>query len=190
MVTEPVPEYDAFSGHYHLNTFDRQNGQEEFLQKIESVFARNGLAYKLEETGQIVRLAPPVIRELLQASTFQTGDSHLDSLLELARGKFLDPDPSVRSESLEKLWDAWERLKTVVCPSDKKKSIRILLDKAAPDANFRERLEKEARELTDIGNSFTIRHHELGKIPIHLNEQVDYLFQRLFALIYLLLKSL
>jgi hypothetical protein len=65
-------------------------------------------------------------------------------------------------------------------------SERKLGDKASVEVNFRQRLEQEARELTDIGNNFMIRHHESGKIPIHSGEQVDYLFHRLFALIHLL----
>ncbi len=189
-VAKPIQDdYHSFFVHHHLS-FDRQRGQAEFREKIERILARNGLAYELQDNGQIVRLGSPILREDLQALVFQTGDTHLDALLEASRAKYFDPDPSVRRESLEKLWDAWERLKTVIDPTDKKKSITILLDKASSEPHFRERLEREAKELTDIGNNFMIRHTETGKTPISSNEQVDYLFQRLFALIYLLLKVL
>ena len=114
----------------------------------------------------------------------------MDGLLEAARAKYLNPDLSIRRESLEKLWDAWERLKTLLDASDKRRSIGILLDKASAEPEFRARLETEARELTDIGNSFMIRHTEIGKTAIADSQQVDYLFQRLFALTYLLLRSL
>ena len=122
-------------------------------------------------------------------AVFKTGDADLDSLLEKAREKFLDPDPTVRRESLEKLWDAWERLKTIEPGKDKKAQTKVLLDKAAAEQTFRDGLGKEARELTDIGNEFRIRHSETNKVPLGPSEHVDYLFHRLFALIWLLLRA-
>lgn len=147
------------------------------------------LSMSCKKNGQIIRLAPPVLREALQSTTFSTGDSELDAMLEVARKKFLDPDIEVRRESLEKLWDAWERLKTILPGKDKKVSIGKLLEKASPESKFREVLEKEARELTDIGNTFKIRHSETKQIPVEYSEHVDYLFHRLFAIIQLLLRK-
>ena len=94
----------------------------------------------------------------------------------------------MRRESLEKLWDAWERLKTVEGGKDKKAQTKNLLDKAA-SAEMRERLEAEALELTEIGNRFMIRHTETDKVPITDLGHVDYLFHRMFSLIELLLKK-
>ena len=53
---------------------------------------------------------------------------------------------------------------------------------------FRTRLDQEARELTDIGNTFMIRHTETDKVPIVDSAHVDYLFHRMFSIIRLLLK--
>ena len=39
------------------------------------------------------------------------------------------------------------------------------------------------------GNTFMIRHTEVGKKPITKSEQVDYVFQRMFAVVRLLLKG-
>ena len=72
---------------------------------------------------------------------------------------------------------------------DKKNSVRLLLDKASTEPNFRQLLEEEARQLTAIGNNFMIRHTETTKIPIALNEHVDYLIQRMYAMIHMLLKA-
>jgi hypothetical protein len=90
---------------------------------------------------------------------------------------------------LEKLWDAWERLKTLEAADDKKRSIGILLDRTATEPTFRRLLEEEATYLTNVGNNFMIRHTEVGKIPIASQEQVDYLFHRMFSLIRLTLRS-
>ena len=64
-----------------------------------------------------------------------------------------------------------------------------LLAKASIEPSFQERLEREARELTDIGNKFMIRHTETDKVPISESTHIDYLFHRMFAIIRLLLKS-
>jgi hypothetical protein len=57
------------------------------------------------------------------------------------------------------------------------------------ESNFRLMLETEARALTEIGNSFHIRHFETDKVTIETPAQNDYLFHRLFALMQLLLFS-
>jgi hypothetical protein len=80
-------------------------------------------------------------------------------------------------------------LKTIEPGKGKKISVEALLNKAASELNFRERLNKEAHELTDIGNKFRIRHSETNQAPLELSEHVDYLFHRLFALIRLILRT-
>ena len=105
---------------------------------------------------------------------FKTGDPVLDELLRVAQSKFLSNNPNLRKEAMEKLWDAWERLKTLEIGKDKKDSVRILLDKTARDPAFRETLETEAQELSAIGNSYMIRHTEVGKTPLSSPEQVEY----------------
>lgn len=157
--------------------------------KINSIFGRNGIVYQLNPGGSIERFAPPVIRETLVKSIFKTGDPTLDEMLEDSRKKFLDPDLIIRKEAIERLWDCWERIKTLEIPADKKASIKILIDKAATNSDIRNLLEKEAKELTNIGNSFHIRHSEVSKTAITDSNFIDYLFHRLFSIIQYLLKK-
>ena len=110
-------------------------------------------------------------------------------MLEEARKKYLSPDPRLRREALERLWDAWERLKSLDDPADKKRSTGKLLDKAAAEPTLRKCLEEEARQLTSIGNTFLIRHSEVSKVPIQEIPHVDYLFHRMFSLINLVLAT-
>ncbi len=188
-VGEPIGRTrHGFYEHYHLR-YDQEIGRVNFRDEINRILARNEIVYELEADGRVVRLAPPVVGEALKSAVFRTGDAELDSLLEAARTKYLDPDPNIRRESLEKLWDAWERLKTVEPGKDKQASATTLLNRAASESMFREVLEKEALELTHIGNSFRIRHSETTVTPLELSEHVDYLFHRLFALIRLLLRT-
>lgn len=174
--------------HRHLE-FDREAGQESYRSQINRIFARNGIAFELRPSGIIERLAPPVLHETLRSVVFRTGDTTLDELLERARSKFLSHDPATRRESLEKLWDAWERLKTRDVPANKKHSVAKLLDDLASEPRLREELENEARALTAIGNDFQIRHTEVGKIAIQDDSHVDYLFHRLFSLIFLAIRD-
>jgi hypothetical protein len=109
--------------------------------------------------------------------------------METACEKYLSPNPTVRREALEKLWDAWERLKTIEPGKDKKTRATRLLERAAPELTFRQALEREARELTDIGNACNIRHSETSQVLLRSNEHEDYLFHRLFAMIRLLLRT-
>lgn len=189
-IAKPTKEnYHEYFKHHHL-VFDRDEGQKEFREDINLIFARNGIIFDLQENGQIIRLAPPILREKLSEVIFHTRDNKLNEILDSARTKYLDPNISVRRESLEKLWDAWERIKTIEPAEDKKQSAKRLLDKASSEPNFREVLEEDAKKLTDIGNQFQIRHSEINRTPVNKSEHIDYLFQRLFAIIYLLLKSL
>jgi hypothetical protein len=184
------PHHDSYHGffdHYHL-TFSRDEGRARFREEISRIFERNGIAFGLHETGRIERIAPEVLRESLSQAVFHTGDDGLDQLLERARTRFLDRTPAVRRESLETLWDAWERLKSLE-GGDKRTSTALILDRAAAEPTFRALLETEARLLTDVGNNFMIRHAEINKVPIGEDEHVDFLFHRLFAVIRLLLRK-
>jgi hypothetical protein len=103
-----------------------------------------------------------VLHEAVTTASFATGDTLLDGMLEDARQKFLSPDESVRRDALKKLWDAFERIKTLEPGWDKAAQAKLLLDKTAGTGvpKFREMLELEALALTKIGNSFHIRHSE------------------------------
>lgn len=187
-IAQPIGSLHDDFGHQHLSS-DREAGQRSFREQVNRIFARNGLAYEIRETGRVERLAPTVLHETLAATVFETGDATLDNLLEQARARFLSPNPAQRQESLEKLWDAWERLKSMENAADKKLSVQLLLHKTSPEPAFRGVLDDEASRLTRIGNDFQIRHTELGKIPIADGNHIDYLFHRLFALILLLLRK-
>lgn len=188
-VAQPIPgKHHDYFNHHHL-TFDQAAGQEEFRKTINRIFARNGVAFEMLSTGCIVRVLPPVLGDDLKRTTFCSGDRTLDNMLEECRTKFSERDPLVRREALERLWDGWERLKSLADPGDKKKSIKIILDAVATEPTLRSRLEAEAIELTAIGNSHLIRHSEVNQVAVIDVDHVDYLFHRLFAMIQLMLRK-
>ncbi len=188
-VAKPIPgKHHDFFSHHHL-TFDQQSGQEEFRSTVNRIFSRNGVAFEMLSTGRIVRVLPPVLGEDLKRTIFRTGDRTLDNMLDECRAKFSDRNPLVRREALERLWDGWERLKSLADPGDKKRSIKIILDATAAEPSLRARMEEEATELNSIGNSHLIRHSEVNQVPVIDVDQVDYLFHRLFAMIQLILRK-
>lgn len=187
-VAKPIPgKYHDFFSHHHL-TFNQESGQDEFRITINRLFVRNGLAYEMLSSVRIVRVLPSVVGDELRRTTFNSGDRLLDVMLEECRAKFTDRSPLVRREGLERLWDAWERLKSLA-HVDKRRSVEIMLQAVAPEPAFRMRLEADAKQLTEIGNSHLIRHHEQAQIAVTDADQIDYLFHRLFALITLLLRK-
>ncbi len=184
-------DFHSYYGHHHLS-FDPEDsaGQEEFCEKVNRIFRRNGLVYKLTDAGAIERIVPPVLREKLSSTPLRTGDVELDRMLDAAVHKIRDPNPVVRRESLRELWDAWERLKTLDGVG-KKKGIDRLLNSAsgAGNSRFRQRLEQEATNLTRMGNAFQIRHSETTQEKLESTEHIDYLFHRMFSLIALILRT-
>ena len=182
--------YHDFFSHNHLK-FDVEAGQKEFRESINRIFSRNGLAYQLTDEGRIERFSPPVLREELVSAYFRTTDSELNRMLETARRKFFDPNPAVRREALETLWDAWERLKTTGDGQNKKTQVKGLLDATAGSSSpqFRKVLEQDANELTGVGNKLQIRHSEINQERLAKDAHVDYLFHRLFSLITVIMRT-
>lgn len=158
------------------------------MTDVNRILARNGLAYEVTDGGEVLRILPAVIGDLLARTYFQTDDQLLDVMLEEASRKFTDPDPLIRREALERLFDSWERIKTLA-DDNKAKSAKLVLDRASSEPTFRQLLEREALELREIGNSYLLRHHERSQTPVIDTDHVDYLFHRLFCLVDLVIRK-
>jgi AbiJ N-terminal domain 4 len=179
-------EYHSYHRHHHLR-FDIEEGQAVFCDDVNRLFSRNGVAYELTAAGQIRRILPETLGDMIARSRFETGDQLLDGMLEENRAKFSDPDPLIRREGLERLWDGWERLKTL-SGNDKKKSIAMILDVAATgESDLRQLLEDQANTLTSVGNTKLNRHFEKTQKPVFDTDHVDYFYFRLLALVTLLI---
>jgi hypothetical protein len=189
-VGEPIQDaYHSYYRHHHLS-WDRNAGLSRFLADVNLLFRRNAVAYELTATGEARRLLPQAIANTIGWALFHTGDTETDRLLEAARQRILSPKPDDRRDALEKLWDAFERLKTLEPGTDKRVQADALLDRvAAHGSSFRQALGREAAELTKIGNSFRIRHSETTQEALTSLDQVDYLFTRMFAFVRLILKG-
>jgi hypothetical protein len=127
--------------------------------------------------------------ELLFDNRADTKDNELNKLIEEAKERFISNDKQI---GLEKLWDAYERLKTYFSSvngdvghkkqqKDKKASSEKLVNIISKD--FDERfINDEFKSLTNIGNNYRIRHHEVGKKEM-TSEHINYFFFRMLTLI-------
>jgi len=117
--------------------------------------------------------------ELLFDNKADTEDKELNKLIEDAKDRFLNRND--KQVALEKLWDAFERLKTYFLELDKKESANRIVDTISKgfDKNF---INDEFKKLTNIGNDYRIRHHEQNKLEL-TNIHINYFFFRMLTLI-------
>lgn len=133
---------------------------------------------KLSNGSSLIKLAK--VEKVL------TIDQELNILIEEAKERFKNPND--KKIALEKLWDAFERIKTYF-DKDKKLSSEqlVILVSTNFDKDF---INNEFKELTVIGNTYNIRHHEKGKIIISENKHIEYLFFRMLALLNLCVENI
>jgi hypothetical protein len=135
-------------------------------------------------------LLPQPLADALGFTLFASGDGDTDRLLEAARIQISSPKIETRKDGLENLWDAFERLKTLEPGTNKKQQADTLLNRAAPaGTKLREMLGAEAIALTNIGNTFQIRHFETSQEPLTTPEQIDCLIGRMFSFLRFVLKA-
>lgn len=191
-------EWHSFPKHYELRFDDdsREKAQETFQGEVNELLCRGRVIYNFNVVGfagtlQIQRMGTPEVRRLMADLEPNSGDKGLDDLIIEARERYLSHKEDERRIGLEKLWDAFERLKTIEPLADgksnKKASVEQLLSRIT-DEPLREVIGDDMEALTIVGNRFRIRHHETDKhvVPV---DQYDYLFARMSNVIITLLRA-
>jgi hypothetical protein len=181
-------DWHSFFSHYHLS-FDVPVGQRAFIEAVNRLFARNGIEIEMTSEGHIKRLLSDHGAQLIESAVFHTGDAECDRLLEYARTAVTNPSLERRRDGLEKLWDAFERMKTLEPGKDKHATAEAMLDRVVTGPVFRGFVGAEAKSLTDAGNALRIRHSETTQEILQNADEVDYLYIRMFGLVRLLLRS-
>ncbi|CAM5779120.1 AbiJ-NTD4 domain-containing protein [Brevibacillus borstelensis] len=177
-------DWHNFFKHYHIFFPDTKNDKEKFRTEVNQIFARNGIVFYLDSDGLIKRQLPTQLDAVLQNLNVKSKDKDLNELVNVAIENIRKPKEFDRQIALEKIWDAFERLKTFYDPTNKKASATTLVTNiAAGTSQFDLLLDNEFKTLTSIGNDYQIRHFEQGKIKITTMKQVDYLFYRMISLI-------
>jgi hypothetical protein len=164
----------------------------EFQTEINSMFEMTGLLYKLVDKKQIERIVEnDIITEAVVSRIQSVSETGTKDLLNEAIKFYREPKPENRRLAIEKIWDAFERLKTYYLSLDKKASVsKIIADISSNRSEFVELFNTEFNCLTSIGNQFRIRHHETDKVEITDYSHYDYFFNRCMALIALAIQYL
>ena len=145
---------------------------------MNTIFKLNSVPYKLEQ-GRIVSTLEIAIDPKILAEIPEKG---LKELLNEANAYYRSGNKQI---AVEKIWDAFERLKTYYSPTlNKAQSADKIIDNMSnSEPNYKTLYEAEFKALTNIGNNFRIRHHETTKIDITDNRQYDYFYKRCLALV-------
>lgn len=182
-------DYHTYFKHYHLKFEESEELKTDFRDKINNIFERNGIVFFINNEGKINRIVSPSMQPLVN-KVYNTSDERLNELVKLAHDKFILPDVKDRVYSLEKIWDAFERVKTHYSENKKVSAAQLVKLVSNDDTDIEDLIDAEAQALTRIGNDFQIRHFETDKIEIKDNTHIDYLFYRMISLIDLYLKKL
>lgn len=164
----------------------------DFQTEINEIFLESGVLYNLTSEKIVERIVEdsPLTNEI-EDKFREINEAGLKELLKDAVALHKTPNDSARRDSVEKIWDAFERLKTYYESLSKKQSIKkIIQDISNNNKDYIKLLNDEFNELTRIGNEFRIRHHETNKIEIYDVKYYDYFFNRCLSLIALAVKYL
>lgn len=186
-------EQDIYLERQRINAFKFLNtdySQNKFRVDVNQIFSRNHIAYVLGADGYVRRKVDEVSSSLL--SEVVSSEHTIETFMNEAKTKFLNPDLNERKLGLERLWDAFERIKTKYENSalsiDKRASVeKLIKDVTTICPNMFNTINAEANELTSIGNNYRIRHSEMNKIEINDSKLIDYLFFRMYSLMNLLI---
>lgn len=161
-----------------IEFFEKYCYGNEFETQINMLFKLNSLNFKLDN-GRIVSV---LVTRLKSSDLSLIQEVGLKELLQEAVQYY---DRANYMIAVEKLWDAFERLKTYYSPSlDKKKSVaKLIKDMSGNEKAYEELFEKEFCCLTTIGNNFRIRHHETTRTDIEDDRHYDYFYKRCLSLI-------
>ena len=184
--------WDDYSTNFEIRFNYTGQAKKNFRKEINRAFENTGLLYTLKEDGRVERIFDDGILDAAVINTINiVKEDGLKQLLKDAISKHNSPHPEDIRDSVEKIWDALERLKTYYVSLDKKASVaQIIKDISGEKEELRLIFEAEFKSLTDIGNNFRIRHHETNRNDITDINHYDYFFNRCLSLIVLSIKYL
>lgn len=161
-----------------IELYEKYNTDSDYAAQMNMIFKLNSVPYKLEQ-GRIVSTLEIAIDPKILAEIPEKG---LKELLSEANAYYRSGNKQI---AVEKIWDAFERLKTYYSPTlNKAQSADKIIDNMSnSEPNYKTLYEAEFKALTNIGNNFRIRHHETTKIDITDNRQYDYFYKRSLALV-------
>ena len=161
-----------------IELYEKYNTDSDYAAQMNMIFKLNSVPYKLEQ-GRIVSTLEIAIDPKILAEIPEKG---LKELLSEANAYYRSGNKQI---AVEKIWDAFERLKTYYSPTlNKAQSADKIIDNMSnSEPNYKTLYEAEFKALTNIGNNFRIRHHETTKIAKKEYRQYYYFYKRCLALV-------
>lgn len=187
-----IGSFHSYWGHHHITCRSSNIICSQFRDEINGIFQKTGLLYELNTNLQVERIVEnSPITPAVESAIAAVKEAGARELLQEAILLHRSPYPADIRNAVEKLWDAYERLKTYYTTMNKAKSAeKIVNDMAAGQAPYVTLFDTEFRALTKIGNDFRIRHHETDKVEITDVRYYDYFFNRCLSLIALAIQYL
>lgn len=177
--TRPFTVFDV------IESFNRHTTKSsQFRNEINAIFKLNNINVELRNE-EVHSTSNKAIG--LDDST-NINEAGLEELIRTAEVSY---NKGEYSYAVEKIWDAFERIKTYYPTLDKKKSAeKIINDISYGNEHIKKMFDNEFKVLTDTGNSYRIRHHEINKIDISKELHYKYFYKRCLALISVIVENL
>jgi hypothetical protein len=174
---------------HHALSFSRAPGADKFRDDVNELLRRGAAVYTMSAQLTVERIVPAELSTALSTLNPATGDSRLDAQIERGRALCLSRREEDRLFALQDLWGAYEHMKTIEVPGQnhKKVSSEQLLAYVQPE-QLRDAVRKDMLSVTELGNSFRIRHHE-AHVPAVPADAYDYFAGRITNLLLLLLRQ-
>lgn len=187
--TSSLEDFVCYNSPYYvldaIEFFYKYNCSSGFEIGINSILKLNKIELKLEN-GKIINTYDS---QLAESNLTLIDEAGLKELLQEASKYYEEGNLKI---AIEKLWDAFERLKTYYSPKyDKKQSVnKLISDMSGNKRPYYDLFSREFHELTKIGNNFRIRHHETTKTDIEDIRHYEYFYKRCLSLISVVIKYL
>lgn len=180
---EGTPPFTVFDVIESFNSHTTK--PEQFENEINAIFKLNNINVEIR-SGEI---HSSINKTIALDPSIKINEFGLEELVRKAEFFY---NKGEYSYAVEKIWDAFERAKTYYYPNlDKKKSANKIIDAlSGEDDNIQAMFTEEFKSLTDIGNSYCIRHHETNKIDIKSDLHHKYFYKRCYALISVIIETL
>ena len=185
----------GFFKHYHYSFSSTNIVAQQFISEINSIFAKAGLLYVLTDKFEIERVEDQSVLSVeFEQRVDEIKEPGLKELLQAAIQKHKSHYPEDQKDAVDKIWDAFERMKSFYATSknEKRSSIdKIIQEMSHEDEYYKKLFNDEMKLLTeDIGNACNIRHSEKYQHEIIDEKYYDYFFNRCLSFIALAIQFL
>jgi hypothetical protein len=182
-----VRYHDFCQGSHPTGEYDTKQARYEYTIQINRIFSRFNHPYRLQK-GRVIKLSSELLDRVVYSTEFSIDDAHLRELIQTATELFGDRSGNKKIEAVRSIVGAFERVKTLE-GMDKRKSVETVLARISPNQEIRSLLDQHLRNMTDLANRSTIRHHERDRAELRDPQVLEYLFYTYYNLVRLILQK-